>query len=84
MANTSAWEFMQETLKEALIRAGLDEDSILTQYKQILESSDTRPADKLRAIEFVSKWAGWNAPEKKEVKIDGINIGVEEPEDIEI
>ena len=71
-------------LREALLKYEVTEDSIIDIYSKILKGEKTKDADKLRAIELFSKWTGLAQPEEKKIKVEGISIGVKEPEDADI
>ena len=76
-------QLVMEPLRQALLKENLDEENIITEFAQIIRSPDTRPADKLRAIELVSKWAGWVRPETKNLNIKSITVGTELPAELE-
>ena len=75
-------EKVQEVLRDALIAHDVTEDSVIKVFSQILFDKNARDADRLRAVEIFSKFAGLAAPETKIHKFEGIKV--EEPEDVDI
>ena len=68
-------------LREAMKSLNVDEQSVLTIWKEILDSSP-QDSNRLRAVELFVKWMGLSMPDK--VEINEVNIGVETPDDLDI
>ena len=69
-------------LKKALEEQGINEDFIVKEMKRMITQEESLPA-KIRALELMSKWAGWNQPEKHVVTTETITIA-NAPEDLDI
>jgi len=82
--NERALEFMNAELRAACEANGITTDNVLGVYSSILYNEGSRDADRLRAIEMFSKWAGYAAPEKKDITIHEIQIGDEGPDDLDV
>ena len=71
-------------LRDALMKYEITEDTVIEKYSKLFKDDKTRPADVIRMIELFSKWTGLAQPEEKKIKVEGIQIGVKEPEDADI
>ena len=80
---TQVYDWLRESMKEALIQAGLSENSVLLELQRIMFEG-TRDTDRLRAQEIWAKLTGSYAPERKQIDIKDISIGVDTPDDVDI
>lgn len=68
-------------LRQALKQKGITEEYIIDEMKKILDGENM--SAKMRALELLSRWASWNAPDKHIVKHESITIG-NAPEDLDV
>jgi hypothetical protein len=73
-----AWEYMQDELREALAEYDFTPTSLVSEFVTMFQSGETRPADKIRIGELLSKWGGLNAPEKIDITKKEVVIGLDE------
>jgi len=71
-----AWVIMQANLKKGFDDMGFTPSDLVRGLLNDFHNPNTRPADRLRLAEVISKWEAWNAPEKVIVTKDVV-IGLD-------
>jgi hypothetical protein len=84
--NTEALDFLRESLREAIIQAGLSDQSILMRLRDVLDRNENaaNDANSLKAIDIVLRLTNAYPPKEQKVQIDDVRVGVVEPDDVDI
>ena len=87
--NSEALDFLRNSLREAIIAAGLDDSSILKQLSKVLnktsdESNAAIDANTIRAVDVVLRLTNAYPAKEQRIEIDDVRVGVVEPDDVDI
>ena len=74
----------KEILSETFEELGIDCLYVMRIYKTILDNPEGTDSNKLNAIQFFTKVMGLAAPDVKDIRVSGLDIAIQAPDDLDI
>ena len=76
--------FIKESIQETFAELDISCYSVMSVYKSVLDDPQASNKDKMHAAELFVKWLGLAAPDIKDIRVSGLDIAIEAPEDLDI